>query len=181
MKIWSLHLAVVSVLLAFTLPVDRTNIFAQQCSIVLIDSLPSAPDSANLDARDIRIGTLLRTAQTFIGTPYCYGSTSIQTFDCSGFTAHVFGQFGIALPHGSSSQAALGEEVKLKDVQPGDLMFFKGRSTKSKNIGHVALVLEVNEDQIKIIHATSRGVLVDVYQEMDYYLKRFVTARRLKL
>lgn len=143
------------------------------------DTIPAVPDTAVLDIRTSRLDSMINFAHTFIGTPYRYGSTSSKTFDCSGFTAHVFRTVGVELPHGSASQAMLGEKVELKNIQPGDLMFFKGRSTKSKRISHVSLVVEVNGGEIKMIHATSRGVIVDVYQQMDYYTRRFITARRI--
>ena len=145
------------------------------------DSLLMSTDTIFFSENSTLVDSVLLCAQKFIGTPYKYGSASAETFDCSGFVCHAFGSCGVELPHGSGSQAMLSEKIDLKNVQPGDLMFFKGSSIRNSRIGHVALVMEVNDGVIKIIHATHRGVVVDVYNESEYYKKRFIKAGRLKL
>ena len=54
---------------------------------------------------------------------YSYGGTSPSTgFDCSGFTACVFGKVGISLPRTAEAQRQAATPVS--DPQPGDLVFF---------------------------------------------------------
>lgn len=145
------------------------------------DELLLLADSTS-DSLHIQLSTadsILSLASTYIGTPYQYGSTSSRTFDCSGFVCHCFGQFGIELPHGSAAQAAIGMEIPLDEVRKGDLMFFNGRKAGGKHIGHVSMVLSTDDGKIKMIHATHRGVIIDVYPEMEYYRKRFVKACRI--
>ena len=60
-------------------------------------------------------------------------------------------------------------------------MFFKGRNSKSVNVGHVSLVIENKDGNIKMIHATRRGVIIDEYLKMEYYRQRFLMARRIKI
>lgn len=140
------------------------------------DSLPAA-DSVSVEMT--KVDSILHEAQKQLGTPYGYGSTTTKRFDCSGLTCHCFSKVGISLPHSSAAQAQLGEKVKLKEVVPGDLLFFKGRSTKSKKVGHVAIVVSNNDGEVRMIHATSRGVIIDVYNNSDYYTRRFIEARRI--
>jgi cell wall-associated NlpC family hydrolase len=140
------------------------------------DSIP-AVDSVSVEMT--KVDSILHEAQKQLGTPYGYGSTSTKRFDCSGLTSHCYAQVGIALPHSSAAQAQLGEKVKLKEVIPGDLLFFKGRSTKSKKVGHVAIVVSNTDGEVRMIHATSRGVIIDVYNTSDYYTRRFIEARRI--
>jgi cell wall-associated NlpC family hydrolase len=76
--------------------------------------------------------------------------------------------------------AEYGKTVKLNEIQPGDLMFFKGSSTKSSRVGHVAMVVEVTPDAIKFIHSsTSRGVVIDNFKTSKYYIPRYITTKRL--
>lgn len=140
------------------------------------DSIP-ALDSISLVHP--KVDSILFEAKKQIGTPYGYGSNSTKRFDCSGLTRHCYSKVGVELPHSSAAQAKLGEKIKLKDAQSGDLIFFKGRSTKGKNIGHVAIVVSNEGGEIRMIHATSRGVIIDHYNSSEYYTKRFVEVRRI--
>jgi cell wall-associated NlpC family hydrolase len=141
-----------------------------------------AADSTLSDRRvNHLVDSVLSYAQTFIGCRYGYGSCGPQTFDCSGFVMHVFGKYGIELPHGSGTQKAVCREIKLKRAQPGDLLFFAGRKISKSNIGHVAIVKAVDGDRITMIHATVQsGVITEVMQDSEYFSKRFICAGRLK-
>jgi cell wall-associated NlpC family hydrolase len=74
--------------------------------------------------------------------------------------------------------AELGETIRLSEIQPGDLMFFKGSNSKSSSIGHVAMVIEVLPDDVKFIHAANGGVRIDNLKT-KYYIQRYVKAKRL--
>ena len=70
---------------------------------------------------------IVRYARHFLGTPYVYGGASPGSgFDCSGFTRFVYAHFGIALPHYSGAQFAMGRRVSRVGLRPGDLVFFNG-------------------------------------------------------
>ena len=128
-----------------------------------------------------KVDSLLHFASTYLGTKYGYGTQSGKSFDCSGFVRHCYAKFGVDLPHGSASQIAYCNTIKLKDVQPGDLLFFSGRKISSKKIGHVSLVKAVDGDRILMIHATVQsGVIQEYYPNSEYFRKRFIAAGRLK-
>lgn len=138
-------------------------------------TLTTASDSLNEYVDEI-----IDFAKRFIGTPYHYGGGTPAGFDCSGFINYVMGNFGIKLSRSSPGIAEFGKTVKLADLQPGDLMFFKGRSTSSSSVGHVAMVVEVANGQIKFIHSsTSRGVIIDTFNGSQYYVPRYIKAKRL--
>jgi len=127
------------------------------------------------------IDAMLSFAKTFLGTPYRYAGSTPSGFDCSGFVNYVMKHFGMSLPRTSYNIAELGKTVRLSEVMPGDLLFFKGRNLNSSQVGHIALVIEVNENEIKMIHASSsRGVVIDNFKTSKYYIPRFIKAKRLE-
>ncbi len=127
-----------------------------------------------------QVDELISYAKKFLGTPYRYSGTTPSGFDCSGFISYIFGNFGVSLVHSSYGMAEFGKTVKLSDIRPGDLMYFKGSSTKSSRIGHVAMVIDVTPDAIKFIHSsTSRGVVVDNFKTSRYFIPRYVMTKRL--
>ncbi|WP_413316703.1 C40 family peptidase [Agrococcus sp. 1P02AA] len=84
-------------------------------------------------------------AQSQLGAPYVWGGSSPSTgFDCSGFTAWVYGQAGHYLPHSSGAQAGYGTPVPASQVAAGDLLVWSG---------HVA----VYAGNGQIIHAATSG------------------------
>jgi cell wall-associated NlpC family hydrolase len=90
---------------------------------------PTVEDFLNNPAyKSIDGGKVLKVASQYIGTPYVFGGESPAGFDCSGFVAFVFSQFGIALPHSVRSQDALGALVSEKNAKPGDLVVFNDDS-----------------------------------------------------
>jgi cell wall-associated NlpC family hydrolase len=57
-----------------------------------------------------------------------FGGETPAGFDCSGYVAFVFAQFGIALPHSVHAQRRMGILIKPEDAQPGDLVIFNDMS-----------------------------------------------------
>lgn len=129
---------------------------------------------------ETKVDSLLLFANNYIKTPYRSGGNTPAGFDCSGFTSFVFSNFGYKLNRTSSSQVENGEEVKRKDLLPGDLVFFAGRRVSNKRIGHTGIVTEVNNDgSFYFIHAAVQtGVIVSRSDE-KYYAQRYITACRV--
>jgi cell wall-associated NlpC family hydrolase len=76
---------------------------------------------------------ILKIAASKRGTPYVYGATGPNAFDCSGFTAWVFAHLGVSLPHHAASQ--VGDTHIVRNPKPGDLVFFGGGG----GVYHVAI------------------------------------------
>lgn len=71
------------------------------------------------------LNQFVQTAAAYLGIPYVWAGDRPSTgMDCSGFTAYVFAQHGIVLPHYSGYQAEMGVEVPLTEIKPGDLLAF---------------------------------------------------------
>jgi cell wall-associated NlpC family hydrolase len=81
-----------------------------------LGSLPPAPGP--------QAATAVATALGKIGSPYVWGSTGPNGFDCSGLTSYAYSVAGISLPHSSAAQSRLGVDVPRAALQPGDLVFF---------------------------------------------------------
>lgn len=121
---------------------------------------------------------VIKTARSYLGTPYRYGGSTGKGMDCSGLLCTSFASIDVKLPRTSTEQASYGKDVRLQEVSPGDLVFFAERKGGSK-ISHVGMVTAVKgKDQVLFIHSsTSRGVVEDnLYGE--YYQKIFVKAIR---
>jgi len=93
---------------------------------------------------------ILATAQTLLGVPYLWGGTSIKGVDCSGFTKTAYFLNGIVIPLDASQQALVGNSIDvlendsisvakcLKNLQPGDLLFFSAAKRRGINGGRVS-------------------------------------------
>lgn len=95
-------------------------------------------------------------AKQFIGTPYVYGGSDLYNgVDCSGYILKVYSKFGYYLPHNARLQADYGRKVAIKDLQPGDLLFYK--IGNGDRIGHVGMYIGNGE----FIHSTpGAGVII---------------------
>ena len=121
-------------------------------------------------------------AATHLGRPYRRGGKGPSVFDCSGFTSYVYRKFGYSLSPSSSMQYTQGEPVDIKFVRPGDLLFFSGRSISASRVGHVGMVVDVDEEAgiVRFIHAAvGGGIRYDSYPDNPYYQKRYIGARRV--
>ncbi|MBM1104687.1 C40 family peptidase [Aurantibacter crassamenti] len=120
---------------------------------------------------------IINTALTFSGTRYKFGGTSKKGMDCSGLLYVAFGEHDVSLPRVSYHMAEEGKRINVRNVEKGDLLFFK-TSRKSKRINHVGMVVATG-NEVKFIHASSsRGVIVSSLRE-GYWNSAFVKANRI--
>lgn len=125
---------------------------------------------------------MIEYAAKFLGTPYVWGSTGPKSFDCSGFTSYVYRKFGIHINRTSGQQYTQGTKVSVKNLQPGDLLFFSSRRSGRRGVGHVAMVASVDRENgtCKFIHAsTRRGVVYQNFPDNGYYSNHFIGAKRI--
>jgi cell wall-associated NlpC family hydrolase len=149
-------------------------------SSTLNDSLRQKVTVWGLLPKNFVADTMINFGKKYIGLHYMRGGTSNRGYDCSGYTMMVFAKYGIRLPHTSAGQALIGIEVNNKNIQKGDLIFFKGRSRRGRRIGHVGIVISERGQPVKFIHSSvSEGVRED-YLLSSYYKKRFVKVMRVK-
>lgn len=121
---------------------------------------------------------VINYAEQFIGTPYQWGGTTKRGMDCSGLVFESFRSEDIYLPRISRDMAKNGQKIVLKNVLVGDLLFFK-TGNRRHSVNHVGLVVDIRDNDIKFIHATTHaGVIVSGLNE-TYWLNAFYQARRI--
>lgn len=116
-----------------------------QVANVVADPAPSSV-SENQQAVDI--------AHTKIGSPYAWGGSGPDAFDCSGLTSWVFSQVGKSIPRTSQAQMAGGTPVSYNDLQPGDIVgFYSGNTHVGIYIGGGQIIDALNSSTPVAIHS----------------------------
>lgn len=151
----------------------------------IVETAPQAPATPpspkEKNSKEQLSDQVIAYARTFLGTPYKLGASGPKLFDCSGFTRYVFRHFGYNLTQYTGAQFNEGREVAgYSDLQKGDLVFF-GKRGSVRNIGHVGIVVSVNEERgsFRFIHASTSGGVVESESTHPYYMMRYIGARRI--
>lgn len=116
-------------------------------------------------------------AQEYLGTHYRSAGKSPGGFDCSGFVYYVMQEHEIKMASSAATQERQGEKIAKKEAQPGDLVFF--RRSPGGRVFHVAMVLENDNGDLKLIHSTSRGVVVDRLNDSSYWRSKIMTLKNV--
>lgn len=96
--------------------------------------------------------TAVQAALTRLGSPYSWGASGPNAFDCSGLVMWAFQQAGVSLPHSSQALARGGEPVSMDQMQPGDLITYYGDAS------HVGIYIGDG----MMVHASTYGSPVAV-------------------
>lgn len=90
---------------------------------------------------------IVATAKSKLGTPYRWGATGPNAFDCSGFTQWVYRKNGKSIPRTSGAQGRGGRRVSISQARPGDIVW---------RPGHVGIYVGGG----RVIHAPTTGKTV---------------------
>ena len=139
------------------------------------------PPSQTINTGGVQPQDLMAFAEKQIGVPYKYASTNPEAgFDCSGFITYVFNHFGIAVPRSSIDFTDVGKVVPVEAARRGDIILFTGTDSTEKFVGHMGLITENKDGQLKFIHSTSgKAYSVTITPLNDYYKGRFVKTIRI--
>jgi cell wall-associated NlpC family hydrolase len=152
-----------------------TNRAIMRHGVVLLAWLVSFPCWSGNDAATTDRDRPLIYAVHALGVQYRYGGRSPETgFDCSGLVTHVFERaWGVLLPPGTEALSKVGVPVKLRELEPGDLVFY---NTRNRPYSHVGIYLGDG----RFVHAPRPGAYVRVESvQTPYWRTRFNGARRL--
>jgi len=106
------------------------------------------------------------------GTRHRLGGTGSRGIDCSGFVKAIYKDvFNVNLPRTTKAQARRGRPIPFKELQAGDLVFFKPPTYPR----HVGIYLGGSE----FVHASkNKGVTLSKI-DPTYWGKYYWTARRI--
>lgn len=141
-------------LLALTLVAGCSS----QKAIVTRDIGP-AIDGNNLSIDRILV---MSAAKDALGTPYQWGGSTPQGYDCSGLVQMAYGRIGVSLPRTSNDQYRALPEIDV--ARPGDLLFF-GAGSRATHVG-------IYMGDRQMIHAPGSGRTVTVSSLDVRYWKR---------
>ncbi|MCP4634627.1 MAG: C40 family peptidase [candidate division Zixibacteria bacterium] len=75
-------------------------------------------------SKSISIDAIIKTAKSFIGTPYLWGGITPSGWDCSGFLQAILKHHGIRFPRDTIDQIRKGRLIKYGNHRNGELIFF---------------------------------------------------------
>ena len=115
-------------------------------------------------------GTFIQHALHLIGSPYKWGGSTPNGFDCSGFLKYVFAEKGINIPRTVSEIWNYGIDVNKPSI--GDLVFFQ---TYKPGPSHAGIYIGDG----RFIHSgSSKGVTISKLSQ-SYWSKRYLGSKRI--
>lgn len=147
---------------------------SQKWSILILFSIITLFYLLSIPAKEPPKGDIVTVAKHYLGTPYRYGGSTPDGFDCSGYILFLFQKFGKDLPRTADQQATVGKQVNMGDLKPGDIIFFA--TTDEPTISHTGLYI----GNWLFIHASSsaKKVIISNLSE-PYWQKSFRGARQI--
>ncbi|WBP89242.1 C40 family peptidase [Kitasatospora cathayae] len=104
---------------------DRAALKAQQQQDDRASRGTARVDLTNLPPASGYAAVAVARAMSRQGSPYVWGATGPNTFDCSGLMVWSYAQAGVSLPRTSQEQGDVGTRVpSLDQAQPGDLVIY---------------------------------------------------------
>lgn len=110
---------------------------------------PSSPAPAPRGNAQVAVDAALSK----LGSPYLWGATGPNRFDCSGLMVWAWAQAGVSLPRTSHSQFTNLRSISRSELQPGDLVF-----AGSPRVHHVGMYIGNGQ----IVHSPRSGYTVAV-------------------
>lgn len=131
-------------------------------------------EKLGITEKDVKGKKLYSFISEWYGTPYKYGGCGKDGVDCSCFTGTLYYRvYGKIIARSSSQLYKESDHIKTKNLEEGDLVFFK---IGSKDVSHVGVYLKDD----KFVHAsTKKGVMISSLQE-QFFKDTYYGAGRVK-
>ncbi|WP_053219464.1 C40 family peptidase [Virgibacillus senegalensis] len=137
-----------------------------------IDKQESAPKPVEKVSQAVDPSAVIQTAKQLVGSPYSWGGTSPEGFDCSGLIQYIYQSHGMKLPRTVSELWNISKPVDSPSL--GDFVFFQ---TYKQGPSHMGIYVGDG----KFLHAgESRGVEISE-MENPYWSPRYLGAKRLTI
>ena len=149
--------------------------------LIAQNTFATIPDSLNHEIKgsfEQTIDSVISTSKKLLGKSYGSKSPSGNLLDCSGFIKYIWSIQNINVSGSSKTIASQITKLDINEVKKGDLLFFTGRNSATKVVGHLSMVIERTDSTFKMIHSCNRGVVIDDFPR-SYYDERFLFAGRL--
>ena len=135
----------------------------------LESSKTSKDNNCSLDFNTTKPENIVQIAKSKLGSPYRYGKSGPDSFDCSGFVYYVFKKINSPIPRTSLQQSLVGKKLKREELQIGDIVAFD--TTHRGHINHSGIYIGDG----KFIHATSGKAFRVTTSKLDsgFYKDKF--------
>ncbi|QTM99603.1 cell wall lytic activity [Sediminibacillus dalangtanensis] len=130
------------------------------------------PKPAEKASAAVEPAAVIQTAKQLVGSPYAWGGTSPDGFDCSGLIQYIYQTHGIKLPRTVNELWNVSKPVESPSI--GDFVFFQ---TYKQGPSHMGIYVGDG----KFLHAgESRGVEIS-NMDNPYWTPRYLGAKRLSI
>jgi peptidoglycan endopeptidase LytE len=123
--------------------------------------------------------SIIALGRKLIGTPYRFGAGPYprsKRFDCSSYIQYIFRNNGILLPRTSRAQSRAGKSISLRDVEAGDLLFFRRDRYSDNRVGHVGI--DIGRQRMLNTYQSPPGVTISSWNT-PFWRRRYITAREI--
>lgn len=139
----------------------------------VVESKPTPPvvSTPPTTSNSEKVNNIVNLAMSLQGTPYVWGGSSPNGFDCSGFLYYAYSKNGVDVPR-TNTVGFHARSYEVDTPQVGDIVFFS--NTYTSGISHAGIYIGNN----KFIHAGGDRVQVSSLSE-SYWKKHFDSFKRL--
>jgi len=117
---------------------------------------------------------MMADGMNLLRTPYLWGGTTPNGFDCSGFVYYLFTTHGVNMTRTTSAQlATTGTSISRANLQPGDLVFFS--IAMNGIVDHVGLYMGNNQ----FLSATRSAGIYPQSLDSSYWGPLYMGAKRV--
>lgn len=137
------------------------------CSVAPVRQVPETPAQAS--SRD----EVVLYAMGLMGVNYRFGGKNPSSgMDCSGMVSYIYKHaVGMNLPHNAYRIAKISRRISMKEIRPGDLVFF---NTQHRPYSHVGIYI----GQGRFIHAPGTDGRIKISTLSSRYFARHLEGAR---
>ncbi|TXK72259.1 C40 family peptidase [Paenibacillus sp. N3.4] len=122
---------------------------------------------------------IIRLGRSLLGTRYRFGAGPYprsRRFDCSSYLQYILVKTESCYQRTSGQQAIVGKRINQRDVEAGDILFFRRPRYSDNRIGHCGV--DIGNGQMLNTYQSPPGVTITRWRD-PYWLSRYITAREV--